>query len=484
MGIIDRELLHPIASTIFMNAIEELIGSTFQDRYRIESLLSRQNGRRTFLATDLQSNDPVAIKLLIFGPDFTWDDLKLFEREAEVLKSLDHAAIPKYLNFFEVELSSGKGFALVQSYIAAQSLQQWIQGGRTFSEEDLKAIARDLLKILDYMHNRQPAVIHRDIKPSNILLADRTAHSTGKVYLVDFGSVQTAVKGGTRTIVGTYGYMPPEQFGGVTTPSSDIYALGVTLIYLATGCSPDELPQQELRLYFEDRVNLSPRLVRWIQQAIAPSIEKRLQSASQALLQLETGINSSLENVNNLIVKQPFGSKVKMRKVFNNLEVTLPHRDFNLVSILLIVITCGFVISLFLSGITALSVFSQGGMAKSEFGLAGLMYLGLCLAFLILSSIIFVVLHRCVTLILTPSTISLSYKLFNKCYWKFSAKTEHIQKIDLSSPSATRDFKGDTVKQPPQLNIWIGTKLISLGEWGQLSEPELEWLRDCLLNQL
>jgi serine/threonine protein kinase len=216
-----------------MNAIEELIGAIFQDRYRIESLLSRQTGRRTFLATDLQTNDSVAIKLLIFGPDFTWDDLKLFEREAEVLKSLDHPAIPKYLNFFEVELSGGKGFALVQSYIAAPSLQQRIQGGSTFSEEDLITIARSLLEILDYLHSRQPAVIHRDVKPSNILLADRTAHSVGKVYLVDFGSVQTAVKGGTRTIVGTYGYMPPEQFGGITTPSSDIYALGVTLIYLA-----------------------------------------------------------------------------------------------------------------------------------------------------------------------------------------------------------------------------------------------------------
>ena len=173
-----------------------------------------------------------------------------------------------------------------------------------------------------------------------------------------------------------------------------------------------------------------------------------------------------------------------MRKVLNNLEVTLPPQNFNLVSIFLIIITCGFVIFLFSSGITALSVFSQGGMTKSEFGFAGLVYLGLCLAFLIFSSIVFAMLYSCVTLILTPSTISLSYKLFNKCYWKFSAKTEHIQKIDLSSPSSTRNFKGDTMKQTPQLNIWIGTKLISLGEWGQLSEPELEWLRDCLLKQL
>jgi serine/threonine protein kinase len=91
----------------------ELIGSLFQDRYRIKSLISRQTGRRTFLAIDRQTNNEVAIKLLLFGPDFTWEDLKLFEREAEVLKSLDHPTIPKYLDFFEVELKWGKGFALV-----------------------------------------------------------------------------------------------------------------------------------------------------------------------------------------------------------------------------------------------------------------------------------------------------------------------------------------------------------------------------------
>lgn len=78
----------------------------------------------------------------------------------------------------------------------------------------MRAIATQLLEILDYLHNRQPQVIHRDIKPSNILLGNRTGNNPGTVYLVDFGSVQTKVQTGTIKIVGTYGYMPPEQFGG------------------------------------------------------------------------------------------------------------------------------------------------------------------------------------------------------------------------------------------------------------------------------
>ncbi|WP_375340085.1 hypothetical protein [Okeania sp. KiyG1] len=68
--------------------------------------------------------------------------------------------------------------------------------------------------MLDYLHSRQPPVIHRDIKPSNILLTDRSGHSTRQIYLIDLGSVQAAVHGGTRITVGTYGYRSPEQFEG------------------------------------------------------------------------------------------------------------------------------------------------------------------------------------------------------------------------------------------------------------------------------
>jgi serine/threonine protein kinase len=160
--------------------MDRLIGKVLHDRYCIQSLLARQTGRRTFLARDLQTELSVVVKLLLFSPDFTWDDLKLFEREAFVLKSLAHPAIPKYLDCFEVETELGKGFALVQTYIEARSLKDWIQSGRTFSEEDIKAIAKKLLGILDYLHNRQPPVVHRDIKPSNILLGDRSGNSPGR----------------------------------------------------------------------------------------------------------------------------------------------------------------------------------------------------------------------------------------------------------------------------------------------------------------
>ncbi|MFZ1026995.1 MAG: hypothetical protein WAN66_12320 [Limnoraphis robusta] len=135
--------------------MEQFIGQVLGDRYRIESVLGGQVCRRTFLAHDLQTGLSVVVKLLLFSPDFTWEYLKLFEREASVLKSLDHPAIPQYLDDFEVEMEWGKGKAFVQTYIEAQSLLKWIESGRTFSQADTDAIAKQLLEILDYRNFEQ-----------------------------------------------------------------------------------------------------------------------------------------------------------------------------------------------------------------------------------------------------------------------------------------------------------------------------------------
>jgi serine/threonine protein kinase len=451
--------------------MEELIGSILHGRYQIGELLGRQTGRRTFLAIDTFNNASVVIKLLLFGPDFIWKDLELFEREAEVLKSLDHPAIPRYLDFFEVELERGKGFALVQSHIAAKSLQQWIQAGRTFSENDLETIAKDLLNILAYLHARQPAIIHRDIKPSNILLTDRSGHSLGQVYLIDFGSVQTAIGGGTQTVVGTYGYMPPEQFGGRTSTATDIYALGVTIIYLATGCHPDELPQQDLKLCFEDRVNLSARLVAWLQRATYPSLEKRFQSVQQALHSLDRDSNldrSNIERVGDfpiekpqqqpsLITEKPFDCKVAVTKgTNNNLKILIPfdYSHWWLVPTSII----------FLVWNTWPLLFLAAGEAYPLWLL--ILLLGSSAPLLVIV-LFYLIGYTCLRI--NPSTIVLSYKLLGITLWKSrKLRIEHIAKMELSPPNGLTSFW-------PELNIWAGKRKINLNS-GQLTKPELEWL--------
>ena len=269
--------------------MESLIGHTLHNRYHVQKLLSRQIGRRTFLATDLETQSPVVVKVLLFSPDFTWDDLKLFEREAETLKALDHPAIPRYLDSFDVSTELGQGFALVQSYIDAMSLEVAAQTGRRFSEAELVDVAKQLLTILVYLHEHAPAVIHRDIKPSNILLSDRSGHRAGDLYLIDFGSVQTVAdkKNGTITIVGSYGYIPLEQFTGQTIPASDLYSLGMTLVYLIAGKHPADLSQVNGRIQFNNTA-ISKRFARWLEKMTHLQLDKRFESARVALAALES----------------------------------------------------------------------------------------------------------------------------------------------------------------------------------------------------
>ncbi|MFB8791239.1 MAG: serine/threonine-protein kinase, partial [Potamolinea sp.] len=205
-----------------------------KERYQLQELLGQNAGRQTWLAEDLeaQPRHSVIVKLLAFNPQMHWDELKLFEREAQVLKHLNHRRIPQYCDYFSVDKETGSGlpwFGLVQEYIPGESLQQLLDKDKRFSEKQAKEIAENVLKILIYLHELSPPVLHRDIKPSNLILGKNE-----QIYLVDFGAVQdkATAEGVTFTVVGTSGYAPPEQLWGRAVAASDLYALGATLIHL------------------------------------------------------------------------------------------------------------------------------------------------------------------------------------------------------------------------------------------------------------
>ena len=250
-----------------------------KDRYQLQRRLSDRPGRETWLAQDLDAKQPVVVKLLLFGGPIQWQDIRLFEREAKILEQLEHPAIPTYCCHFSLEDCRPTYLGLVQAYIAGESLQECLDGGQHFREKDLQAIAEGILAVLTYLHKHQPPILHRDIKPSN-LMRDNAGH----VYLVDFGSVQTAnaTPGRSFTVVGTYGYTPMEQFGGRAVPASDLHALGCTLAHLATGRSPADLMQWEGRIDVAANTTLSPSFARWLQGLCEPHVSQRPQSARAA----------------------------------------------------------------------------------------------------------------------------------------------------------------------------------------------------------
>jgi serine/threonine protein kinase len=272
-----------------------------QDRYQIQRQLGNNGIRQTWLAKDLQASDgensTVVVKLLAFGGTVQWDDLKLFEREAQILKQLNHPRIPRYIDYFCID-DRTLWFALIQEYIPGESLKEKLVVGKRFTEKRARKIAIEVLNILNYLHELNPGVLHRDIKPSNLIWGE-----DNRIYLVDFGAVQdkAAREGVTFTVVGTYGYAPMEQFGGRAVAASDLYALGATLIHLLTGTSPSDLPQKDLRLQFTDRVSLSRSFVSWLQKLIEPAPEQRFPNAREALKALKSGLTVKSANKNQLL---------------------------------------------------------------------------------------------------------------------------------------------------------------------------------------
>ncbi len=297
-----------------------MVGKILGDRYIVQQYLGQQSGgqqsgRWTLLALDQITQTPVVIKILRLDEHLDWDDLKLFEREVEILRSLSHPAIPRYLDFFEQPLPGAKAIALVRSYVAGQSLGQRLQQGIPLSEANAIQVARGLLKILIYLHSQSPPVVHRDIKPGNILVANR------RIHLVDFGSVRTEGHHHPDefTVVGTYGYMPPEQFLGRAVLASDLYSVGMTLTALLTATQPSNFPHQGGRIDFSQMSNISPEFATWLQWLTEMNLDLRARSAQDALQTLEHRLLTQ-----GVPVAQPPSTQVVLIKDAESLEILIP----------------------------------------------------------------------------------------------------------------------------------------------------------------
>ncbi|MBD1920263.1 protein kinase [Microcoleus sp. FACHB-831] len=256
-------------------------GDIIAERYRIADILGEGGIGTTYLAQDVKSGSTVALKALSLRGMADWKMMELFEREARVLSKLEHPGIPKYLDYLQVDTQSDRGFYIAQQLAPGKSLFALVQSGWRGTETEIRSIAIQILEILVYLHSLEPPVIHRDIKPQNIIREEN-----GQVFLVDFGAVQdtyhsTFAK--SSTVVGTFGYMAPEQFRGQAVPTTDLYSLGATVLFLLTHRSPADLPQERLKIEFRDRVQICEEFADWLEKMLEPDVEDRFASAKEAL---------------------------------------------------------------------------------------------------------------------------------------------------------------------------------------------------------
>lgn len=247
-----------------------------QDKYKIIELVGSGSQTEVYLSENLENNEKIAIKKLKLSDSKEWKTIELFQRGVKVVKNLNHSGIPKFVDSFYVDNETDREYYLIEEFIDGETLQKKLENGKFFDISEVYAFTKDILEILNYLHNLHPPIIHRDIKPSNIMI-----DKNNKVYLIDFGTIQKEVfkKDGGSTIVGTLGYTPPEQLMGKSVLQSDLYSVGATIIHLLTHKSPSELELKNMTIQYKNLVNIDNNFKLFIDKMIEPDVEKRFQSS-------------------------------------------------------------------------------------------------------------------------------------------------------------------------------------------------------------
>jgi serine/threonine protein kinase len=292
----------------------QLCGSKllFRDRYEILRILGRGGFGVTFLAKNmtLPGNPNCVIKQLC--PKVTkpksWQRACLrFEKEAKALGKLgNHSQIPMLLDYFDM---NGE-FFLVQEYIRGSTIAREIRKTGPKDEAGVKQFLREILPVLQYVHKHR--VIHRDIKPHNLLRCD----DDGRLVLIDFGAVKEELvksvdnpsKSATTNFVGTMGFAPPEQFSLRPVYASDIYAVGVTCLFLLTGKAPLEFDYDAHNgeIAWQKEVKISEHFAKVLSKMVKIPLEERYKTTEDVMWDL--GMEIYLPTLNNCLSSQRLGA--------------------------------------------------------------------------------------------------------------------------------------------------------------------------------
>ena len=226
---------------------------------------------------------------------------ELFEREAKTLGRIgNHPQIPRLLDYFE----DRQQFYLIQEFVKGDNLQQEIKKYGVLNEEKARQVLKEILIILRDIHIQK--VIHRDIKPANIIRRE----IDNKLVLIAFGVVKNqidSVGAGspesalTAFAVGTPGFAPPEQLAMRPVYASDVYALGVTCMYLMSGKSPKNMDCDPITgdIDWFKYIKVSDGFAGILSKMLEVAVKNRYKSANEALqaLDIENHVDSLSESM-------------------------------------------------------------------------------------------------------------------------------------------------------------------------------------------
>ena len=275
-------------------------GTVLDGKYEILKEIGRGGMSIVYLARDNRLNKQWAVKeIKNDGSKDTETLLKGLEREANILKNVDHPVLPRIVDI----IKSRGTIYVVMDFIEGTNLADVLKAEGAQPQENVIDWAIQLASALDYLHSMNPPIIYRDMKPSNVMLRPE-----GGVKLIDFGTAKeyTIENNADTTALGTRGYAAPEQFGdkqgrGIynTDARTDIYNLGATLYHMVTGMNPSE-PPYEIKPIRQWNSALSTGLEQIIIKCTQPNPEDRYQSCSELLYALDhyTELDDSYKKAN------------------------------------------------------------------------------------------------------------------------------------------------------------------------------------------
>lgn len=298
--------------------------TNLQERYEVEQVIGYGGMSTVYRGRDLRFNKvvrTVAIKEMFdvsTDPAVRIDKFKLFEREASILATLSHPAIPKIYDFFA---QFDRNY-LIMEYIEGRNLETLLEERNgPMDERDVLEWGIQLCDVLSYLHNQKPhPIVFRDMKPSNVMISD-----TGRLRLVDFGIAKVFLEDKKGTMIGTEGYSPPEQYKGLALPAGDVYALGATLHQLLTNNDP----RLEVPFTFHER------LPRRLNPAVTPQTEAIVMKA------LEFEVNKRFATIEEFklamlnVLKPDTSSNTAALNIHSAADVGIGTRDLSINSTIL-----------------------------------------------------------------------------------------------------------------------------------------------------
>ncbi len=216
--------------------MKNFINEVVDGRYLVQELIGRGGFSAVYRVRDIKTGNCYAMKKYITSnPGDSQKMLEGLEREMNVLKNTSHPNLPKFLNLIKADNS----FYLIMELVKGQNLKTYVDDNGPLAKNNMKKIMRQVLSGLYYLHSLDPPIVYRDLKPENIII-----DSEFNVKLIDFGIAKRYSKeiDIEEKCFGSKGFAAPEQYGDLqgrpiynTDIRTDIYTVGTTLYYLATG---------------------------------------------------------------------------------------------------------------------------------------------------------------------------------------------------------------------------------------------------------